>query len=90
MIKRSSRSLLIRAAGEAPDLYSKEYLAELETHSPFRFAFLNDQRKRLASRSGLLGSSAAFRSPTRFRSRPSAQPKVKDRALELESEHSPL
>jgi hypothetical protein len=54
MIKRSSRSLLIRAAGEAPDLYSKEYLAELETHSPFRFAFLNDQRKRLASRSGLL------------------------------------
>lgn len=54
MIQRSSRSLLIRAAGEAPDLYTMEYLAELETHSPFRFAFLNDQRKRLASRSGLL------------------------------------
>jgi len=54
MIERSSRSLLIRAAGEAPELYTSGYLAELETHSPFRFAFLNDRRKRLASRSGLL------------------------------------
>ena len=54
MIERSSRSLLIRAAGEAPDLYTGGYLAELEVHSPFRFAFLNDRRQRLASRSGLL------------------------------------
>ena len=54
MIERSSRSLLIRAAGEAPDLYTCGYVAELETHSPFRFAFLNDRRKRMASRSGLL------------------------------------
>jgi hypothetical protein len=54
MVERSSGSLLIRAAGEAPDLYTSDYLAELETHSPFRFAFLNDRRKRLASRQGLL------------------------------------
>ena len=54
MVERSSGSLLIRAAGEAPDLYTSGYLAELETHSPFRFAFLNDRRKRLASRQGLL------------------------------------
>ena len=35
-------------------VYTKKYLTELETHSLFRFAFLNVRRKRLASRSGLL------------------------------------
>jgi hypothetical protein len=54
LIKRSSRSMLIRAAGEAPDLYTAGYLAELETHSPFRFAFLDRQRRQLAKRHGLL------------------------------------
>jgi hypothetical protein len=54
MVERSSGSLLIRAAGEAPDLYTSDYLAELETHSSFRFAFLNDRRKRLATQQGLL------------------------------------
>ena len=54
LIERSSRSMLIRAAGETPDLYTRDYLAELETHSPFRFTFLNDRRKRLESRKGIL------------------------------------
>lgn len=54
LIARSSRSLLIRAAGEAPDLYTRDYLTNLETHSPFRFSFLNDRRKRLESRKGIL------------------------------------
>jgi hypothetical protein len=54
LIQRSSRSMLIRAAGEAPDLYTAGYLAELETHSPFRFAFLARQRRQLAKRRGLL------------------------------------
>ena len=54
LIQRSSRSMLIRSAGEAPDLYSAEYLAELETHSPFRFASLNSQRRQLVKRRGLL------------------------------------
>jgi hypothetical protein len=54
LIERSSRSLLIRAAGEAPDLYTRDYLTKLETHSPFRFSFLNDRRKRLESRKGTL------------------------------------
>ena len=54
LIERSSRSMLIRAAGETPDLYMRDYLAELETHSPFRFTFLNDRRKRLESRRGIL------------------------------------
>jgi hypothetical protein len=46
--------MLIRAAGEAPDFFTHDYLAELETHSPFHFAFLNDRRKRLESRKGIL------------------------------------
>jgi len=54
LIERSSRSMLIRAAGEAPGLFTHDYLAELETHSPFRFSFLNDRRKRLQSRKGIL------------------------------------
>jgi hypothetical protein len=54
LIERSSRSMLIRAAGEAPDLYTRDYLAKLETCSPFRFSFLNDRRKRLESRKGIL------------------------------------
>ena len=54
LVQKSSASLLIRAAGEAGELYSHDYLAELETHSPFRFSFLSRQRNRLARRSGLL------------------------------------
>ncbi len=54
LIERSSRSMLIRAAGEASDFYTRDYLAKLETCSPFRFAFLNDRRKRLESRKGIL------------------------------------
>ena len=54
MIERSSRSLLIRSAGDVPEFYSKDYLARLEVHSPFRFSFVNERRRQLASRSGLL------------------------------------
>jgi hypothetical protein len=54
MIERSSRSLVIRCAGEVPDLYTPAYLAELETHSPFRFAFLNSQSRQFSRRTGLL------------------------------------
>jgi hypothetical protein len=54
LVQKSSGSLLIRSAGEAGELYSQDYLAELETHSPFRFSFLSRQRNRLARRRGLL------------------------------------
>jgi hypothetical protein len=54
LVQRSAGSLLVRSAGEAGELHSQEYLAELETHSPFRFSFLNRQRSQLARRSGLL------------------------------------
>ena len=52
LVQKSSGSLLIRSAGEAGELYSQDYLAELETHSPFRFSFLSRQRDRLARRQG--------------------------------------
>lgn len=52
LIRRSSTSLLIRCAGEAGEFYTRDYLAELETHSPFRYSFLNDRRHRLARYQG--------------------------------------
>jgi hypothetical protein len=54
LIRRSSRSFLIRCAGEAGEFYTQEYLARLETCSPYRFAFLNERRKRLARRQSAL------------------------------------
>ena len=54
LIARSATSMLIRSAGEAPELYSAAFLAELERHSPFRFEFLSARRKQFARRSGLL------------------------------------
>lgn len=55
LIRGSATSVLIRSAGEAGEFFSRDYLAELETHSPFRFAFLVDRRAQMARRSALLG-----------------------------------
>jgi hypothetical protein len=54
LIRKSSSSLLIRAAGEAAGLYTAGYLASLEAYSPFRFAFLNRQRREMAQRGASL------------------------------------
>jgi hypothetical protein len=54
LIQRSSVSLIVRSAGEAGELYTGDYLAELESHSPFRFSFLNERRAQFERRSGLL------------------------------------
>ncbi len=54
LIRKSSSSLLIRAAGEAGDLHTAGYLSLLEAHSPFRFAFLNRQRLEMAQRGASL------------------------------------
>jgi hypothetical protein len=48
MIRMSCSLLLIWSAGESAKLYTSRYLAELETHSPFRFAPLAEKRKKLA------------------------------------------
>jgi hypothetical protein len=54
LIRKSSSSLLIRAAGEAGDLHTAGYLSSLEAHSPFRFAFLNRQRREMSQRGAAL------------------------------------
>ncbi len=54
LISRSSRSLLVRAAGQASEFYSPEYLESLERFFPFRFGFLNECRRRLGRQSGAL------------------------------------
>ncbi len=48
MIQKSYMSLLIWSAGECAEFYTRDYLAELETHSPFRFASLAARRKQVA------------------------------------------
>ena len=53
LIQRSSWSMLVRCAGEAGERYTAPYLAELESYSPFRFAFLN-RRRRTMRRGGQL------------------------------------
>ena len=54
LIRRSSLSLIVRSAGEAAPLYSAGYLEAMEAQSPFRFSFLNETRRQLQPRSGLM------------------------------------
>ncbi len=48
MIRMSYSLLLIWSAGASANLYTGNYLADLETHSPFRFAPLATKRKKLS------------------------------------------
>ena len=50
LMRRSSRSFLLRCAGEAGEFYTPEYLACLEGCSPYRFSFLNRRREQFARR----------------------------------------
>ena len=52
LIGRGATSILIDTASRAERFYTPAYLRELETHSPFRFSFLNKQRKDFARRNG--------------------------------------
>ncbi len=54
MIQKSYTSLLIWSAGECGELFTRDYLTELETHSPFRSAALAERRKQLAKLTGPL------------------------------------
>ncbi|MGB7846707.1 MAG: hypothetical protein WBL63_13910 [Candidatus Acidiferrum sp.] len=54
MIRMSCSLLLIWSAGECRKLYSEKYLADLETHSPFRFAPLAERRGKLGRWGGPL------------------------------------
>lgn len=54
LMRRSSRSLLVRAAGQASQFYTPDYLLALERCSPFRFSFLNECRRRLGRQTSAL------------------------------------
>ena len=54
LIRRGADLLLIDTIGRTDRYYTGSYLRELESHSPFRFSFLNKQRKDLIGRHGSL------------------------------------
>jgi hypothetical protein len=52
LLRKNSSSLLIRAGGCSSELFSKDYLAELETYSPFRFSFLKERQEQFTHTAG--------------------------------------
>ena len=53
LLRGSWRSLILMAVARSHRYFSRCFLAELESSSPFGFAFQRDRHKRLAGRSGL-------------------------------------
>jgi len=53
LLRMSWRSLILMAVAESHAHFSREFLAEAEGWSPFRFGFLRRRRDRLAGRQGL-------------------------------------
>jgi hypothetical protein len=54
LLRRSSISLVVRAAGALREHYSDTWINEIETYSPFRFAFLSSRKEKLARHKGRL------------------------------------
>lgn len=50
VLARSSRLLVIRSVANTPQLYTDQYLIELERYSPFTFGFLRSREKRFGRR----------------------------------------
>jgi len=55
LMKRSSISLVVRAAGALRECYSDAYIAELETYSLFRFAFIASRKEKMRLHKAKLG-----------------------------------
>jgi hypothetical protein len=53
LLRMSWRSLILMAVARSHRHFAPGFLAEVETQSPFRFAFLRARNKRLSGRSGL-------------------------------------
>ncbi|HEX8924688.1 MAG TPA: hypothetical protein VF786_02795, partial [Terriglobales bacterium] len=53
LLRMSWRSLILMAVSRSHKYFTREFLAELETQSPFRFGFLRARNKRLSGRRGL-------------------------------------
>ncbi len=54
LIQASSISLVVRSAGAAAEFHTPGFVRMLETHSAFRFAYLDDRKRRLAKHGGML------------------------------------
>ena len=64
LMRQSAVLLLIDAAGRAGRFYSRPYLRDLEAHSPFRFSFLAQVRRKLRrQRVSLMKLVEAFAAP---------------------------
>lgn len=50
LMRRSSRSFLLRGACQAGEFYTSNYMVRLEACSPYRFSFLNRCREQLSRR----------------------------------------
>lgn len=53
LLKNSWHSLIIQAIADSQEFFTRNFLAEMEPRSPFRFGFLRSRRKRLTRRRGL-------------------------------------
>jgi hypothetical protein len=53
LLRMSWRSLIVGAVADSHEFFTREFLAETERSSPFRFGFLRARRKRMTSRQGL-------------------------------------
>jgi len=53
LLRMSWRSLILMAVADAPQFFTKNFLAELESRSAFRFEFLRNRNKNLAAREAL-------------------------------------
>jgi hypothetical protein len=53
LLQRNLSLLILRAAGNSGELFSKAYLFELEAYSPLRFQFLKQRQQQFAARTGL-------------------------------------
>ena len=53
LLRMSWRSLILMAVADAPQFFTKGFLAELESCSAFRFEFLRNRNKKMAAREAL-------------------------------------
>ncbi len=54
LMERSSASMFIRSIGDARELYTPEFVAQIEPHSPFAFDFLLGRKRQFERRSPLV------------------------------------
>jgi hypothetical protein len=53
LLRMSWRSIIVAAAANLPQYFTREFLRELESSSPFRFSFLRERQGQLTGRTGL-------------------------------------